>query len=98
MSYSINYREPSVIKATDKRKKSRIPIMTAVFFLLFMLVVKAFWEKGDERLSRILWSQDLVVLERAVQYIFAAVEHGQPFPEAVQAFCREIIHEAMSVG
>ena len=98
VSYFINYCDFSEKEHYKINRKSRIPILSALFFVMFLLVVKGFWGEGEAVISRLLWSEDWLLIDKVVQYSFAAMRNGQPFSEAVQGFCREIVHEAMALG
>ena len=98
MSYRIRYDISNLVLSDIKHKKSRIPILTTVFFLFFLLLVKAFWVEGSETISKLLWAGDLEVLDQAVKYSINALKNGQALPAAIQTFCRELLYEAQLAG
>ena len=97
MGYCIDYHGSDKQRNVSGNGKHRIWLMTFLWFGLFSLLVKAFWDKGNNVLYQLCW-RDAEVFAGAVQYIFAEVQNGSGFSEAVQGFVWEIIHEAKLAG
>ena len=93
MSYRIEYGPPF------PRSRDKLPIrligLTALFFILFLLIVKTAWPAGREKLTRLLQpvgnTQDLRL---AAQAFFADLKAGAPFYDSLTAFCQEIVSHA----
>lgn len=96
MSYRVEY-EP----ISRKKKRSPgglgLPGLTVVCFLLFLLLVHAFWPRGTEVLQQALWPGDSAVTRQAADTFVDALRGGAPFGAAAEGFCREIL-EAADIG
>lgn len=79
MAYKIVYS-----KDKKKRRNFRLPLMTAAFFLAFLLCVNAFWPAGSEFIRHFL-------LPEAVQTFLEELDNGGSFGEAVTVFCQEVL-------
>lgn len=93
MAYRIEYGPPAP-KSRD-RLPLRLILLTAGFFALFLLLVKAIWPAGSEELTRFLLpTRDSEGFRHAAQAFFANLKSGAPFYESLTAFCQEIIAHA----
>lgn len=95
MAYSIRY---GARRQEDRlsRGSHRFGLMVAGFFVVFLLGVQLFWEDGARILRQLVFplqDQAIAALETMVQ----SVRDGASIPDAVTAFCREVIHSAQIV-
>ena len=93
MAYRIEYGPP--FPRSRDTLPLRLILLTAGFFVLFLLMVNAVWPAGRKELARLL----LPVragdnFHRAVQTFFADLKAGAPFYASLTAFCQEIISHA----
>lgn len=97
MGYQIVY-EPASKKIPAFYKKSRIPEMAAACFLLFLLLVNGFWPRGREVVQQIVWPGDREAAVQAAEIFVQELRYGEPFADAVESFCREILQGADFAG
>ena len=91
MAYRIDYGPPMPRRRGEKFPL-RLPLLTCVFFLLFLLVVKAAWPAGSEKLTQLLLpAQAAAESQEAVQAFLSDLKEGEPFYESQTAFCQQII-------
>lgn len=93
MGYRIEYGQ-----APRKRRpffeKYRVPVLTAVFLLLFALAVKLYWPAGADVLRSVFLPGDPSATQEAFAALVEDLRAGQTFSDAAAAFCREIIADA----
>lgn len=92
MAYRIEYGPPYP-KSKDKLPL-RLVLLTAGFFVLFLLGVKAVWPAGSEKLTQLLLPAQNTDFRQAAQAFFANLKGGAPFYESLTVFCQEIIAHA----
>lgn len=66
--------------------------MTAGFFLLFCLMVSAFWPEGRKLLQELLWPGDAEVARQAAEVMVQQLRWGEPLADALETFCLTILH------
>ena len=88
MGYRIVYGSDPFIK---KREKSHLRLMTAGFALAFIILVRCFWPQGTLKLRETLLPGDMAAFQQLTEEIWA----GEPIGDAVTAFCRGIVEEAV---
>ena len=89
MAYSIGYG-PQRNDRSNKRSGTRFRVLVLVFFLVFLLCVQLFSREGADYLRRMILPVGEQTIE-AFSTMVQSVEEGTPVPEAVTAFCREVI-------
>lgn len=89
MAYRIEYGPP--FPRSADRLPLRLILLTAGFFVLFLLGVKAAWPAGSEKLTQLLLPAQSTGFRQAAQTFFADLKGGAPFYESLTAFCQEII-------
>ena len=72
---------------------SGMPVLCAVFFLCFLVMVCSFWTEGREVLGRVLFPGDWAAVEDALVLFKKAAETGATPIECLEAFCSGIIQE-----
>lgn len=94
MGYRVEY-DPSGIKRFGRREKSRrLPLLTMVFFLIFLLMVSAFWPRGMQVLREMLIPGDSEATLAAWEALTWELHAGESVGSAVESFCREIFCNA----
>ena len=93
MAYQIVYGPPFP-KRKDKHPL-RLVVLTAGFFVLFLLGVKVFWPAGREKLIQLLLPfLGNADFRQAVQTFVSDIKSGATFYQSLTAFCQEIINHA----
>lgn len=98
MGYHISYNTSNYEKPIVLRNGGNLLLTTGIFFILFLLLVKAFWPEGNAVIKKIFWAGEVDVLNRVVKHSLAAMENGQAFPDAIKTFCAEMLYEAKLIG
>ena len=94
MGYRVEYT-PSGAKHFGCRGKSRrLPLLTAAFFLIFLLLVSAFWPRGMQVLRELLIPGDSEATLAAWETLTGELRAGENVGNAVGSFCREIFRNA----
>ncbi|MGM9548772.1 MAG: hypothetical protein ACI3V5_02885 [Faecousia sp.] len=94
MGYRVEYAVPGKRKKQKHERNCRIQLLTAAFFLAFVLVVNGLWPRGADTLRRILLPGDSAVTMAAWEELTRELRAGEPIGSAVDSFCREIIRDA----
>lgn len=93
MGYRIDY--PQSGKMPGKKKSfSRVPLLTLLFFLLFLFLTGRFWPQGAQTLRAILLPGDAAVTAAALQDLTSALKTGEPLSNAFADFCVQVIQGA----
>lgn len=93
MSYRIDY--PQSVEMPTKRKRSfKLPALTLLFFLSFLLLTACFWNQGAQALRSFVLPGDAAVTAAALQDLTAALKTGEPFVNAFADFCHQVIQGA----
>ena len=94
MGYRIVYG-PMPKPVRPKRERSiRIHMLTAVFLLLFVLLVKQTWPEGTDRLRSVFLPGKPGKTEQAVYVLLDEVRNGASVADAMTTFCRQIIENS----
>lgn len=94
MAYRIDYH-PLPHKHSIPRFRWQTPLLTCLFFLLFLVTVKTVWPAGNQALRQLLLSPGYAAeSETALQTLISNLKEGQPFYESFTAFCQQIIAHA----
>lgn len=83
MGYRIDY---------GQRKKRGLWPMTAGWFLVFLLLVGAFWPRGREALRNVLFPGDWAVTMAAMEDFAQTLRAGEALGVAVEGFCRTVFN------
>ena len=91
MAYSIGYGNQP--KPTYTQKRSKIPMLSFMFFILFLLMVNIFWQEGAQTLRHMLlpFEENTVT---AFDAMVTELSNGTALSDAVAAFCQEVIGHA----
>ena len=87
MGYRIVYGKDPVVKR--RGGSLRLRALTAAWMLLFAGLVRLAWPAGREALAQVLLPQEQTAA--AFSQMVTAVSGGEPFGEAVTAFCRSVV-------
>lgn len=94
MSYRIVYGPDPVPAQKATHSPIRLRMLTAVFLLLFALLVRQWWPQGHQLLSGALLPDGKSPTQNALTAMVAEIGNGEPVLEALSGFCRQIIdHE-----
>lgn len=92
MAYSIRYGVQRQ-EILSRRHRDRFGLMVMGFLVLFLLGVQLFWEEGAQVIRQLVFplqEQAVAALENMAQ----SIRDGATVPDAVTAFCREVIESA----
>ena len=91
MNYRIEYDGGRVkkrtIRVTKAKKLSIIIVSAAVLVSGFLL-----WPRGRRMIRDAILPGDAAVTDHALQGLVENLQSGQPMSDAVEVFCKEIIH------
>lgn len=93
MGYRVDYQPVKKVRGAEKRT-SKIPALTALFLVLFLLLVNGFWPRGAEVLKEVLIPGDPAVTVAALEDFATELKAGENLSGAWEAFCRRVIGEA----
>lgn len=94
MGYQILYDSGLRKDPGSNAQKSPLGLMAAGAFLTFLLLVTAFWPRGREVLQRLIWPGDRQTTIQAAECFARELHSGEPFWDAAESFCREILTNA----
>lgn len=94
MSYRIIYGQASGKQYPPQKRKSRLAAFLPCALLAFVLLTRLFWPKGTEALRELLIPGDNQATTAAFSTLAENVQQGAPLPDALRAFCREILNES----
>ena len=83
-------REDPFIKSGVE--KSHLRVLTAGFLLAFVLLVRLCWPQGTALLRQTLLPGE----DPAFLQLQSDIQAGEPLGDAVTAFCRQIVEEALA--
>lgn len=92
MSYRVEYDTEGKWERGSDAWGLRRFVTTAVFLLLFFLMVMVFWSDGKEILFQIFVPGDSITTWNEFQQLRDQLHQGIPFPFAFREFCHEILH------
>ena len=98
MSYRIEYGSSIPAQYVKKKTYMRLQIMTAVWLLLFTLLVRGFFPAGTEQLKRILLPDAHSVTQTALNDLTEKLRNGQPLHDAFTSFCIYIVEHDTTVS
>lgn len=94
MSYRVEYSASGIVRKKIRRKGGRIPLLSVVCFMIFLLIVGGFWPRGVQALREMLLPGDSAVTAAAWEELTQELHAGAPVDSAVENFCREIFANA----
>lgn len=98
MSYRISYVENICERNTGKGNNTRVYLLSAMLFGMFLLLVKAFWQEGYDTLYQLFGMKEIWMIDEGIRYICHALRGGHTLPEAIQTFCKEILIYGQPLG
>lgn len=90
MAYRIDYGPAEDRKIPNDGRQLRWQVMTAVFALLFVLLVKQIWPAGTDKLRQYLIPGGDGT-QMAFQEFVEQLHGGETVGDALTAFCRQVI-------
>lgn len=93
MGYRVDYRPIKKIRRAEKRR-SGLAAMTALWFLIFLLLTNGLWPRGAEVLQSVLIPGDPEITTAALKSLVEDLKAGEPLADAVESFCITVIQEA----
>lgn len=94
MAYRIEYDSRGGKYEIKKDKPSRLPVLAAAAFLLFLLFTFQFWDAGAEVIRDLLIPGDREVTVRAWDHMTDDLRSGAGLQDAFAAFCAEVLDGA----
>lgn len=89
VAYRIVY-EP-VKSRTEQGRSVRRPVLTALCFALFLILVNNCWPQGNALLRELLIPGEPEVTLEALEVLADSIRTGDPLAEAVGAFCAAVM-------
>ena len=99
MAYRIEYdTRMGKFEIRSSKKRSLFPLFFAAAFSLFLIFTFLFWDAGADCIRSVLIpGEDAETLE-ALRNLTQDMRQGIPLGEAVEAFCRDLIHGSQSAN
>ena len=94
MSYRVEYVSSGIKRKQIRQRRDRDLLVTAVCFLIFLLIAGGFWPRGAQALREILLPGDSAATAAAWAELTRELHAGAPVGSAVENFCREIFANA----
>jgi hypothetical protein len=91
MGYRIVYGADIPVMDANQKDRTGLRVMTAAFFLIFVLLVRAAWPAGAGILRQKLMPGNETVAEMAFSEMVNDLHQGIPMGEAVKDFCRYVV-------
>lgn len=93
MGYRVDYQPVKKVRGVEERT-ARAPALTAVCFLLFLLLVNTVWPRGSEVVQGVLFSGNVTVTASALEEMVVELRSGEKLYSAVETFCRKVVQES----
>lgn len=90
MGYRVEYQPIKKVRGAE-RIKSRVLSLTALFFLLFCVLVQCFLPRGAELMKEILIPGETAVTAVALDRFAEELKMGGALQEALQHFCQLVL-------
>lgn len=90
MGYRVEYQPMKKIRNAEK-KRVRLPALTALFILLFLLLVNQMWPQGRALLRKALFPGDTAVTTSALDTFADELKAGNAFSTSFRNFCCTIL-------
>lgn len=94
MGYRVDYGPMNRAMRQNVCRVRGWPVLCALFFLCFLVLVWSFWAEGREVLMKMVFPGDWEAVEGALGAFQEAMADGASPAESVEAFCAEILREA----
>ena len=94
MGYQILYDTEIQNNPYTKARKSPFGLMVGSSFLFFLLLVSAFWPRGKDVLQGLIWPGERQMTIHAAECFARELRNGEPFGDAAERFCCEILTNA----
>lgn len=94
MSYRVEYASSGIKRKQIRQRRNKALLLTAVCFLIFLLIAGGFWPRGAQALRDVLLPGDSAVTAAAWAELTRELHAGAPVGSAVENFCREIFANA----
>lgn len=91
MSYRIEYGPAIPPEYRKEPKSTRLRVLTALFLLLFTLLVRQFFPSGTDKLRAALLPGAPTITQQALDFLMGDLRDGEPLGQAFTAFCTYII-------
>ena len=91
MSYRIEYGPAIPSQHTTRKYTARLRILTAVFLLIFVFLVRQYFPTGAENLRQFLLPGAPGVTQTALDQLMEQLRDGQSLGQALTAFCTYIV-------
>ena len=98
MGYRIEYDGHTGALEIQKVQPWRLPTLTCICFLVFLMLCSMFWPEALDLLEELMIPGDNGITLSALDAMTHDLRAGATFEEAVSAFCLEIIRGAESRG
>lgn len=92
MGYRVEYETVPKVRRMEQRKSGRAAL-TALFFVIFLLLTTVFWPKGRAVLQELLLPGDPVVTVAALETLAEELQTGTRLGDALENFCQTIAME-----
>lgn len=91
MAYRITYGPPVPEQYQKQDKPSRLRLLTAMWLLVFVLLVRAFFPAGAAQLRTYLLPDPQNITHTALGAFMSDLRSGEELGDALFAFCKLII-------
>lgn len=91
MGYRVDYAPAQRAFRSEGRFHLRIPVLSAVFFVIFVFLVRLYWREGTDILCSALFPGNLQAAGMALETFAQQLRMGESLGNCVEAFCREVI-------
>lgn len=98
MAYRIAYDAHMGKFEIRSKQESRIPKLFTLCFLCFLIFTFLFWDAGADWLRSFLIPGEDIQTIAAFQNMTGELRNGASLGEAIETFCREVIHGVQSAG
>lgn len=95
MGYRIVYGPMPKVRKTSPFNEMRLQALTAVFLLLFVLLVRQAWPEGTRMARQFLLPGEQTATEAAFADMIGEIQEGESWSDAFSAFCRQIVADGM---
>lgn len=94
MGYRVDYRPVRKMRRIE-RTRMRLPVMTAGFFLAFLVLVNSCWPRGRAVLREIMVSGNLETAANALETLAVQLRDGDKLSSAAEVFYDRIVEGTM---
>ncbi len=93
MGYRVDYGPIKKVRGAEK-VRTRVPALTVLFLMVFLLLVQLFWPQGAELLQHIFIPGDPKVTVAALETFAQELQQRTPLMDAFENFCFYIVEAA----